>query len=197
MDATIRSAINIGGVAINSTTTRSEESAVTYSDTLAAGTSGTLSTRTDDNTGVVTASGHGLSVSDTVDVYWTGGVRYGMNVTAVSGDDVTVDAGSGDVLPAQATAVVICEAVEINMDFDGDDMAMLAIGCNKRAHLDFQDSASASLFAIEITADEPYRWSNDQEHTRPITGNAVDKVLISNGTTAAGTLKVGALLSAN
>ena len=65
---------------------------------LPAAKAGTLSARTDDNTGVVTlAAGHGLEVGDVVDVYWSGSgnYRYGMDVTVVDGNDVTVDGGAG------------------------------------------------------------------------------------------------------
>lgn len=67
---------------------------------------GTLSTRTDGDTGVCTlSSGHLITVSDTVSVWWSGGDRKGMTVTAVNGSLVTVDAGTGDNLPATSSAV--------------------------------------------------------------------------------------------
>lgn len=197
MQATITSTVQCGGVSVQSTITREAEGSNTpYSDTIAAGSSGTLSTRTDDNTGVVAAAaGHGIVTSDTVDVYWATGVRYGMDAT-VSGDNITVDLGAGDVLPAQSTAVVITKQIEVNADFDGDDMVLFYAYANVRAHLDFQDSGGASLFALELDDENPlYWWASDTEIALPITGNAVAAIFISNGTTSAGTLKTGCLLS--
>lgn len=197
MQATIQSTVQCGGVSVQSTITREEEGSVTpYNSTIAAGSSGTLTTRTDDNTGVVAAAtGHGIVTSDTVDVYWAAGVRYGMTAT-VSGDNITVDLGAGDVLPAATTALVITKQIEVNADFDGDDMALFYAYASCRAHLDFQDSGSASLFAVELDDENPlYWWANETEITRPITGNPVAAIFISNGTTSAGTLKTGALVS--
>jgi hypothetical protein len=124
--AKITSTLSIGGVSMYSSITRTEEGQIGQEVTLPKATAGTLSTRTDDDTGVVTlASGHGLRVSDVVDVYWDAGIRYGMDVTAVNGDDVSVNLGAGDVLPAQDTAVTVSKQVTVNTDFDGDDMVMI------------------------------------------------------------------------
>ncbi len=65
---------------------------------------GQLTTRTDADTGVVTVisdsdTGHGITTSSTVDVYWQSGQRIGMSVTAVTAKAVTVDGGAGDDLP--------------------------------------------------------------------------------------------------
>lgn len=65
---------------------------------------GQLTTRTDDDTGVVTVisdsnDGHGITTSSTVDVYWQSGQRIGMSVSAVTNKAVTVDGGAGDALP--------------------------------------------------------------------------------------------------
>lgn len=75
---------------------------------------GSLTTRTDANTGVVTTTNTptGIATNDIVDVYWSGGRRRQM-VATVSGSAITVDGGSGDDLPALSTAVVICEALAV------------------------------------------------------------------------------------
>jgi len=68
--------------------------------------SGTLSTRTDDDDGVVTvAAGHGVSAEDLVNVLWaSGGLRVGMSVSMAAATTVTVSGGSGDALPVVDTA---------------------------------------------------------------------------------------------
>ena len=91
--ATNNSYINVGGLTIQSTVTRTASGQISHDVTLPAGKAGTLTTRTDDNTGVATlGTGHGIVQNDVVDVYWAAGVRYGMDVTAVNGNAVTVDA---------------------------------------------------------------------------------------------------------
>ncbi len=70
---------------------------------------GSLTTRTDRDTGIITVtdSDHGITDSDTVFVWWVGGVKRTMSVSTVSGNLITVDAGSGQNLPVVGTAVEI------------------------------------------------------------------------------------------
>ena len=94
---------------------------------MVAAKTGSLSTRTDDNTGVATLStGHGILTNDVVDVYWDGGVRFGMLAT-VSGNAVSLDGGAGDNLPAQDTAVTVVKQTPIEVNFDGDTLKIIGI----------------------------------------------------------------------
>jgi len=190
--ASNKQTITIAGISIVSNITKTADGQIAQEVTLPAGTAGTLDTRTDDDTGVVGATGHPLSTSDVVDVFWSGGYRYGMTAT-VSGDNVTIDGGSGDNLPIATTAVVITKRVAINCDFDGDDVEAIAMVCDQRASVDFEDSGDASLEAVELTADQAWDWYADTGVTNPLTGNAVDEIQASNGTTTAATLKIGVL----
>ncbi len=137
------------------------ESALAFTKSLAALAAaqcdGTLGTRIDDDTGIVTLStGHGIETDDVVDVYWAGGVHYGMTAT-VATNAVTVDGGSGDNLPTEAatiTAVVVQEDWEIN--FDGDDAQIIGVfyrnpsDTGAKAHLDLLDSGSATIEELDL-----------------------------------------------
>ena len=120
---------------------------------------GSLTTRTDDNTGVGTLStGHGLVTNDVVDVYWSGGVRYGMVATR-SVNAITVDGGAGDVLPAQDTAIAIVKQTAINpLNLDGDNAEIVGVfyrnasDQSAKAHIDFQDSGSATIVSFRDCA---------------------------------------------
>jgi len=69
--------------------------------------SGTLSTRTDNDTGIITVeAGHGITTSFTIDLYWASGKRYGMTVTGTASTTVSLDGGTGDNLPVAATNIV-------------------------------------------------------------------------------------------
>jgi len=123
---------------------------------LVAAQSGTLTTRTDDDTGVATLStGHTIESDDVVDIYWAAGVRHGMTAT-VATNAVTVDGGTGDALPDQDTActVVLQTAVEVN--FDGDDAQIIGIfyrnpsDTGAKAHLDLQDTDDNSIEEIDL-----------------------------------------------
>ncbi len=67
---------------------------------------GTLTTRTDADTGVITvAEDHGIEADDTTTIYWTDGRRDDMTVTDAGDTTITVDGGSGDDLPAATSAL--------------------------------------------------------------------------------------------
>ncbi len=70
--------------------------------------SATLSTRTDADSGILTvASGHGVTVNDALDVFWTAGKVHAMSVTAQDATTITIDGGSGDALPVVDSPVGI------------------------------------------------------------------------------------------
>lgn len=69
---------------------------------------GTLDTRTDDDTGVISLATHTFITSDTVEVYWNGNANSRLGMTAtVSADNVTVDGGAGDNLPVTTTVMTV------------------------------------------------------------------------------------------
>ena len=162
---------------------------------LPAAEAGTLSTRTSDTAGTATlGAAHGILTGDIVDIYWAGGVAYGATVGTVSGTSVPFTLASGDVLPAQDTAINMDTQTEINTDFDGDDMKMLAVVSTKRGHVHFQEEDGTDIKAQEMLAGEGWTWASDTGITNPLTGNPVGQVLVSNGdATGATTLKIGVL----
>lgn len=192
--AQITSTLTIGGVTKSATISRTADAMVQHEITLTAGDAGTLTTRTDNDTGVITLGAHTITDADTVDVYWDGGVRYGMTVTAYDGTTITVDSGAGDNLPTEDDAVVVGVRQTVNSDFDGDNAQLVALVSTYRAHAAFIDSGSATLKAVELpTSDEPWYWAADNGHTNPLTGNAVDTIEVSSGSTSGGTLYIWAL----
>jgi hypothetical protein len=95
---TSRHIVEIGSLRIDKTIERTADGAIQREIELPAASAGSLTTRTDDDTGEITLeTGHGLS-SGTYDVYWDGGVQYGVTAT-IAGDAMSIDAGSGDNLP--------------------------------------------------------------------------------------------------
>jgi hypothetical protein len=112
-------------------------------------------------TGTITSSvvtlsgGHGLTTGDVVDVYWTGGIRYGCTTTVVS-NEVTLAGGAGDTLPTGGDTVTVVEQVDTNINFDGDDMKVIAViyrndsDSDASAHIDFQDTSDASINELDL-----------------------------------------------
>jgi hypothetical protein len=199
---------SIAGLSIQASRTRTASGQISHEVTIPAAKTGTLTTRTDDDEGIFTlAAGHGLVVDDVIDVYWAGGIRYGMKVSAVNGNDVTAGGvggpGAGDVLPDQGTAVTVSKQVTVDTDFDGDKLEMIVVANTaqantKRAHFDFQDSGGLSLKAQELAGADPWDWSADTSIANPLAGNPVDRVKLSNGDSAAAAqVKIGVLYNSD
>lgn len=192
---TLNTSISLGGVSIAGKTIRTAEGQIGQDCSLAAGKAGTLTTRTDANTGVATLStGHGIITGNVVDVFWSGGARYGMTCT-VATNAVTIDGGGGTDLPATTTALVLCKETVINADFDGDDAKIVSVLSTQRGYVQFLDSGSAVLFAVELaTANEDWTWMSGKGVSNPLTGNPVDSIVVSNASsTTAATLTFACL----
>jgi hypothetical protein len=166
---------------------------------LPVGYSGTLSTRTDNNTGTVTlAGGHGISTGDKVDIYWATGVQYNVTVGTVSVNSMPFDLGVGDNLPIATTAVVVSKRTQINLDIDGDALSLLSIMQNfasnlitNNSHIDFQDVSSAVVAELDLGANSPLVYDIAGGGSNPFTGNPITKAFASNGsTTTAATLQL-------
>lgn len=191
--ATFNYGMTIGGTSLQGQIVRSAEGLITQEPDLPAAKAGSLTTRTDDDTGSVTLStGHGIATNDIVDVYWVGGVRYGMTAT-VTGNVVAVDGGAGTALPAAATAMTMAVQIVVDCDVAGSQLSALAITCLQRCHLHYTTNADASLLAIPIAANEPYTWISGTGPANPLAGGAVGKIKVSNGSTEAAVLRVSML----
>jgi hypothetical protein len=189
--ATISETIAIGGRSLQSNISRTAEGEIAQpSLALNTGKSGTLSTRTDNDTGVITlAEGHGITALDVVDVYWSGGLRYGMTVSDPQATTIAVDVGAGDNLPTQGAAVIVCVRKSVAMPLDGDLLTVLAVQAAQRASVVFLDESSTVLLALDLTAGEAYRWVSGQG-TNPLAGVVVATVGVSSGSTSANELTV-------
>ena len=182
MDATITTTMNIGGKSMSGVTTKtSNQSGATGPTDLPAGNGGgTLTTRTSDSNGVVTASGHDIVSAEIVDVFWTGGVRYGMTAT-VAGDAVTVDGGAGTVIPAKDTAEVITATVVIDLNVDGGDLVVFGMTASKRAHVEFLTEADATIYGQELADVGEWSWATGTGATNPLAGQSVGKLRVACG----------------
>jgi hypothetical protein len=174
--------VSAAGISISSSATRTASQGIEPVDVdLPAGKAGTLSARTDNDTGVATLSAdHGIQSGDAVDVYWDGGVRHWM-IATVNGNDITIDRGAGTNLPAQGTALVVTKQVSLDVTFDGDNLVLIAASSTQRSHLIFTDVTSATLAAVEIGAGEAWAWVSGTGAVNPLSGNAVASIKASNG----------------
>lgn len=114
------------GLAFTENMTIGGKSQHLFDDDIPAAKTGQLTTRTDNDTGVVTlTAGHGLT-SGLFDVYWAGGVRRGMTGT-IATNALSLDLGTGDNLPINLTNVTVSKPVMKEFRFDGDDMQLVMV----------------------------------------------------------------------
>lgn len=187
----------VAGVNIDATISRTDELEQAFQHNMDAGRAGTLTTRTDDAVGVITvASGHGITTSDTVAVFWVGGSRFSATVTATTATTITIATGAGTVLPAATTAVVIAKESLHTLAIVGDDITVLAVGCDNRASVNFRIAAgSASALRYDMAAKEGRLWMASSDVTNPLATDTIVDVRIANGGTTAMPLKIGLLVT--
>lgn len=151
---------------------------------------GSLTTRTDNDTGVATmGAGHGIITGDRIDVYWTvGGVkgsRQGMAAT-VAGLAVTIDGGAGDVLPAALSAVILAIAQPFDLELTGNNVLGLAFYTEKRGCFVFTQNDNTLVYAKVLPEDgQVDGWYSTNGVTNPLAGGAVGKVWMSHADTVA------------
>lgn len=187
--------VTIGGVAVQGRVDVEQEGQLSQDVDLEAGHAGTLSTRTDNDTGIATVTtGHGITTSDLVDVYWTGGNRLGCTVTATDATTISIDGGSGTNLPIATTAIVVAKVYALDCIFTGDDAAIIAIGLQRTGTVALRGSSTNHL-VVDFDADgQGYFWTAPAAN--PIVGDSVDTIRVSNSDgTNASRLRFGLLYS--
>ena len=191
----------IAGLTFSKATTYTNEGQVTLdvpAASLTAGQSGTLTTRTLDTTGVITIVGHGISAIETIDIVWSGGSRYNVDIDSVLTDTITFSGGAGDILPSASTAVTVGVTTNIVVEFDGDDSDIFAIdSASQNQTVSFKDSGGAVIANYRLISSNDYTvmWDSGSGVTNPLTGNAITSVDVSCDSTTAkfrfATLKTG------
>lgn len=188
----------IGGVTLNGTLNRSAVSQVGHSPALEAAQAGTLSTRTDEDEGILTlGADHGIQTADVIDLYWTvagvDGRRYNVVVGTVAGTNVPFSGGSGDDLPVQDTAITAQKQLVIDTDFDGDKLEAIGALCGKRGHVSFYESGAVLALAVDLAAGEPWYWLSDGPFANPLAGKVIDYAVVTQAATTATTFKLGVI----
>jgi hypothetical protein len=180
---------------------RTNSGTIALEDTLNTAKAGTLSTRTDNNTGTLTlGSGHGITDGQIIDVYWSGGVQRTVTVGTVSGTSVPIDGGIGDNLPTAATAITACVQKAINLAIDGDNAGIVAViletndkSLRTTANVQFLDAAADVIAEIDLVANVPQVWDIEGGSSNPFTGDTITNLKASQAnstTTETYTLKI-------
>lgn len=185
--------ISGGGVTIQTMpVTRTNSGSIALEDTLSAAKSGTLTTRTDNNTGTLTmAGGHGITDGQIIDIYWSGGVQRTVTVGTVSTNSVPIDGGIGDNLPIATTAITAVVQKAINLAIDGDNADIIAIvletvdkTLRTAANVQFLDAAADVIAEIDLVTNVPQVWDIEGGSANPFTGDPITNLRASQASTS-------------
>lgn len=190
MNATYGVNLNGGGISIGSgSQVITADTNNPFEVTIPKAIAGTLSTRTDADTGIVTvASGHGITGSDTVDIYNSTGqlLRKDMDVTATDATTISINAGTGTDLPSATTALKVAKQKTIApVFFDASGILMFGIelkvpGATSQGRANFLDSGPTTVGDKTLTANSGLISHVAAGDTNPLTGDAVS-IICSNG----------------
>jgi hypothetical protein len=173
-----------GGVSIAGAAQRACGAAIPIDEDVAAGAAGTLSTRTGDHEGQVTAVGHGVSTGNIFDLFWAGGRAYNVTAGTVNGNVVPFATSPGDVLPSASTAVVICKRTNIDAVAAYANIQLLAALLDTAGLLTFLEDDGTVIAVVDLIANEPWTWLLGQS-TIPLAADVAQIGVSTNGVAAA------------
>lgn len=199
---TARQTINVAGRNFVTLKTVSADGYAIKDVSITAAKTGTLTTRTDANTGTLTmSSGHGITDGQIIDIYWNGGVQRTVTVGTVSTNSVPIDLGIGDDLPSTSTAVTVHVQVEETFLITGSDVQALVFEADQLGTIILAASDNTEILAQTIgssTSEEgkAYVWLTGRDGTNPVTGDSIAKAIFTNSSsTTAANMRVLALFS--
>lgn len=192
---------SVGGKDFGGTTTRAGESETNFESAtpLPAGVEGELTTRTDDDNGVITLpAGHGLTDGD-YNLFWPDGIRRTVAATIVTNAMTLVGGvGEDDPLPALNTDIVVSKIVIEDFDSLHTSIVMAMASQTRRASVEFQQANGTPILSLDLgrgNDGESWAWASDTAVATPF-GAAIGQIAVSNGSTAGtNTIKAAVLRS--
>lgn len=179
-----------GGYQIGRGRVREADALHTYIVDLPAGDAGELTTRTNDTVGEATmdSATHGITTGMDVDIFWTGGRRYGVTVGTVAGTAVPFSGGSGDVLPSTSTGLTITERVDASTAIDGDKIQLIGMehqldddSESANASVEFLDSGASQVVQVDLEPNVATITDVAGGATNIFTGNPITDLKAANG----------------
>lgn len=166
--------------------TVSADGSIIKTTSVAAAKTGTLTTRTDANTGELTmAASHGITTGARLDLYWDGGSRRGITVGTVATNAVPIDLGSGDDLPADETVITAMVPTEEAFTVSGSTVTAIALFSDVAGQIVFCASDETEIKAYSVGdvsgGAQSMIWTAGRDADNPVTGGAITKVYFSHG----------------
>lgn len=180
---------DLGGIAMNSSVSRSAAGKIGHIVMLGGAVNGVISSSAvgPPPSWTVTLGEHGFDVGDSVDVYWLDGgerqSRHSLTVDAVDGNDIELvddDGAGGTTMPEDSTEVTVSPATTLDSDFAGGLIEMIGAIANRDALLGFHTSDHTRVLSIALTARELWFWSSGGTSENPIDGHEIDYIRISH-----------------
>ncbi len=189
-------AFNVAGLSFGINSSVDSSLAIPWDESVAAAKIGQLTTRTSDTVGTLTMNAsHGIITADRLDIYWTisgGGRRYGVTVGTVSVNSVPFSGGAGDNLPVNLTAITAMVPTSLPIVITGNDVVSIATNCPVGGTVVFADASNVTLHPVLATSSIPtYVWTSVDGGTNPLAGDALAKVFLSHGSSAAASVLTG------
>jgi hypothetical protein len=197
----VSKSVTLGGRAYSGPTPSADFGVTTNVEeiTLNAAKTGTLTTRTDNDTGVITlTAGHGLS-SGKIDIFWAEGGVKGSRVNmdgTISTNALTIDGGTGDNLPTNNTAVTAVVPSTETVTVNADNLAVIAATINSDSHCCIAAGTLAGgtgAFSVGARIElndgangRTFIWNSVTDGTNPLdAANTFTTLKLSQGSTAA------------
>ena len=189
---------NVAGLSVQRTAVLSSDGIVSVDPSVPAAKTGTLSTYSTTTTGTLTTANSGdFETAQVIDLYWTGGRRYGVVVGTVSGASVPISAGAGDDLPVQGTAVTAMVPGSEVFVVGYTGLQALVAKCDTTGMVTFLDSGGAVVRVADLTGTTGgYVWEGGGGATNPFGTTNVTAVRLSHASgTAAFAVSAGAMVN--
>lgn len=155
--------------------------------TVPAAKTGTLTVRTDANTGSLTmAGGHGITTGQKLSIFWSGGSRSNVTAGTVATNVVPIDLGSGDDLPDAATEITAMVATSVPFAVTGDDIESLGVNCPNAASgwVVFKASGTIVKEYQILPGEKAHAWADGLGIDNPLAGATVTTVEFSHDRTS-------------
>lgn len=176
----------VGSALISGVLPIASHSSIRHSDDPVVAIAGILSTRTDDDTGILTvAEGHGIEGDDLITLFWDSGHIVDSVVDSVTATTITfggVSPGTGDALPAEAEVVNCCLQVVVDSDFVANNAQAMGASSRGRMFIGFMESGTRQL-DVELHSLNGYVWfwsiHDGAGATNPLAGHTIDEIRIA------------------
>ena len=179
---------SMGGTSFTETVNQDVDALYLRKETLAVAEAGSMTGASVFTTTAATS----IETGFVVDLYWSGGVRYGMTAT-VAGQAITLASGAGDALPAESTSLVITVAdrVELDVAIAGDQVCLASFSAiSAECSASFTEVDLAEDFGRTVCAGCVWKWYQGNSEVNPLAGKAITNVIVSQGSTTAGSVQV-------